>query len=212
MFDASGFVSSMQGQQALQKLQAQGFAPQQAQAMLGAAVPAATQALRSVARGDQNLPKFGESNYVMNFTAAAVSGLIRGEGFFGSAMDGLQGAVGGYIAQVIAARFGLPKRTAGIIGAIITPMAIDFIWSKLEGAGSPAPAAPQPAAVPPAPAAPPPTAYGAYGRPTTRGYGYALPAHAATGYAVPSGQPARSGYYTPPAGAPTYHTVPGYRR
>lgn len=232
--DLAGFTSSPQGQQALQQLGAHGFAGGQAQAMLEAAVPAAAQALRSAARGDRTLPSFTDSNYVMNFTAAAVSGLIRGQGFMGSAMDGMQGMVGGYIAQVIAARFGLPKRTAGIVGAVITPMAIDFIWAKLEGSpaqpqqpGLPggAPALPAAPGYPQAPGYPPAAGYpqqGGYPQYASapRGYGYAV---APQGYAVPAPHPgqgyyaqqryqhgAAPGYAAPTYSAPAFTAKPGY--
>jgi len=201
MMDLSGFASSEQGQKALWQLQSQGFSGHQSQAMLGAAVPAAAEAMRSISRGDKSLPSFSESNYVMNFTAGAVSGLIRGQGFMGSAIDGMQGMVGGYIAQVIAARFGLPKRTAGVIGAVITPLAIDFIWAKLEGGGNqqqaPLPAA-QPAQLPPA------APYPSYAQP--RGYGYAAELYPGRGAAAPGYQPGQ-GYYAQP-GVP--QAPPGY--
>jgi hypothetical protein len=202
MMDLSGFTSSAQGQKALQQLQGHGFTGHQAQSMLGAAVPAAAEAMRGIARGDKSLPKFTESNYVMNFTAGAVSSLIRGQGFMGSAIDGMQGMVGGYIAQVIAARFGLPKRTAGVIGAVITPLAIDFIWAKLEGSGGQQqqqlPPAPAPAQLPPA------APYPGYGQP--RGYGYAAQAYAGQGYTAPRYQPGQ-GYYAAP---PVRQAPPGY--
>ncbi len=206
MIDLSGFTGSEQGRKALQQLQGHGFSGHQSQAMLGAAVPAAAEAMRSVSRGEKSLPSFSESNYVMNFTAGAVSGLIRGQGFMGSAIDGMQGMVGGYIAQVIAARFGLPKRTAGIIGAVITPLAIDFIWAKLEGAGGQQqqqlPPAPQPAQLPPA------APYPGYGQP--RGYGYATQAYAGQAYGAPRYQTGQ-GSYTQPQAPPGYApTVTGY--
>jgi hypothetical protein len=208
MMDLSGFTGSEQGQKALQQLQGHGFSGHQAQAMLGAAVPAAADAMRRISQGDKTLPKFSESNYVMNFTAGAVSGLIRGQGFMGSAIDGMQGMVGGYIAQVIATRFGLPKRTAGIIGAVITPLAIDFIWAKLGGSSKPEEQLPppqQPAQRPPAQY--PPT----YAQP--RGYGYAAQAYAGQGYPAPRYQPGQ-GYYSqqrPPEPPPGYAPgVTGY--
>ncbi len=204
MMDLSGFTGSEQGLKALQQLQGHGFSGHQAQAMLGTAIPAAAEAMRSISRGDQTLPKFSDSNYVMNFTAGAVSSLIRGQGFMGSAVDGLQGMVGGYIAQVIAARFGLPKRTAGVIGAVITPLAIDFIWAKLAGSGEPAAAQQQlpPAASPPQlPAAPHP----AYAAP--RGYGYAAHSYAGSAYAAPRYIPGQ-GYAAPPAAV--RQAPPGY--
>ncbi len=214
---------------AYQALQAQGFGGQHAAGILNAALPAAAQAMRGAARGDRsNLPSLSDSNYVMNFTAAAFSGLIRGQGFAGSAIDGFQGVVGGYVAQVLAARFGLPKRTAGVLGAIVTPLAIDFLWEKLEqqtgdvAAQAAAPAAAAPAALPPAQAG---YGYGyyqqqqAYGAPghalPQAGYGqaaYGQPGHAHAGYGhagyghAPPQPAAHPAYGHAPA--PAHH--PGY--
>jgi hypothetical protein len=199
MFDqlTASFSQSPQGQQAYQQLTKHGFAGPQAATILNTAVPAAAEAMQGAARGEK-LPSLGESSYVMNFAAAAVSGLIRGQGFMGSAMDGLQGVVGGYVAHVIAARCGLPKRTAGLVGAVITPMAIDFLWDKLQGQRQPAPqvpAAPPPAQLPPAGYAAP-----GYGPPgyAAAGYGYAHQTRA-----LPPG-----GYARPPAPPPTYQYNP----
>ncbi|MBN2196088.1 MAG: hypothetical protein JW751_24945 [Polyangiaceae bacterium] len=210
---ATGFTQSPQGVQALQALQAQGFAFPQASAMLTAAVPAAAEAMRGAARGDRQMPSLGESSYVMNFAAAAVCGLIRGEGFMGSAMDGLQGIVGGYVAQVIAARFGLPKRVAGLIGAVITPLAIDFLWDRL--AAGLAGAAPAGGAAPSVPAAMTAgtTPYAGYA-----GAGGATPARlpAASGYGsgpVPystGGVPRGYGYAIPRAPAVQPTAIPGH--
>jgi hypothetical protein len=204
MTDLSGFTASTQGQKALQQLQGHGFSGHQAQAMLGAAVPAAAEAMQRISKGDTTLPSFSESNYVMNFTAGAVSGLIRGQGFMGSAIDGIQGMVGGYVAQIIAARFGLPKRTAGIIGAVITPLAIDFIWAKLGGAVN------QQQQLPPAqaPAQLPAGAHYAPAHAPPRGYGYVTQASGGPGY-VPSYQ-GGPGYYPPGGVARSLQAPPGY--
>jgi hypothetical protein len=132
------FTGSRQGQQAMAQLGAQGFSPQQAHGIFGAALPAAHQAMQRHLSGQGQGPgllNVGDSNYVMNFLGGAVSGLIRGEGFGGAAIDGLQGVVGGHVAQVIAGRFGLPQRTAGLVGSVVTPLMIDFLWEKFQGTG-----------------------------------------------------------------------------
>ena len=91
-----------------------------------------------------------DSHYATNFLSAAVTGLVRGEGLKGAAVDGLQGVVGGHVAEVIASRCGLPQRVAGVVGAIITPLMIDFLWDKIQGMRQGAGAQPgaQPAAQP----------------------------------------------------------------
>lgn len=138
------FMGSPQGQTAFSRLQSQGFAPQQAQAFMGAALPTAAQAFHQAQSGGlaesrpggpQGILDVGNSHYVTNFLSGAVSGLLRGEGISGAAVDGLQGVVGGHVAQVIASRFGLPQRVAGTVGAILTPLMIDFLWSRVNGGG-----------------------------------------------------------------------------
>jgi hypothetical protein len=138
------FTSSRQGQTAVQRLQQQGFSPQQSQGFLSAAVPTAAQAFHNAQSGGmlqnmnrpggpQGILDVGGSHYVTNFLSGAVSGLIRGNGVGGAAIDGLQGVAGGHVAQVIAGRFGLPQRVAGTVGAIVTPLIIDFLWERMGG-------------------------------------------------------------------------------
>lgn len=155
------FGQSAQGQQAYQQLQAQGYTPQQSAGILTTAFPAAVSAMQNALHGNgqggMGLLDIQQSNYATNFLTAAVTGLLRGEGLKGAAVDGLQGVVGGHVAQVIASRCGLPQNVAGVVGAIITPPMIDFLWAKFQqmqaqggisgllgGAAQPAaPAAPQ---------------------------------------------------------------------
>ena len=138
MFDQllSMFSGSRQGQQAMSQLMGQGFTQQQASGMLGAALPVAAQAMQAHMSGQGGGPgllDIGDSNYCMNFLGGAVAGLIRGDGVTGAAVDGLEGIVGGHVAQVIAGRFGLPQRVAGMVGAVITPLMVNFLWEKFQG-------------------------------------------------------------------------------
>lgn len=153
MFDQllNVFGQSPQGQRAYTALQAQGYTPQQSAGILTTAFPAAAQAMQNALRGQgqggqqgPGLLDIGSSNYMQNFLTGAVSGLLRGEGFKGAAVDGVQSVVGGHVATVIAARCGLPQRVAGVVGAIITPMMVDFLWDKFQtmNAGGAAAAAP----------------------------------------------------------------------
>lgn len=134
------FTQSSQGQTAMSRLQAQGFAPHQSQSFLQTALPSAAQALHGAqasgavgANGPQGLLDLQNSHYGTNFLSGAVSSLLRGQGLMGAAVDGLQGVAGGHVAEVIAQRFGLPPRVAGTIGAIVTPLAIDFLWERMRG-------------------------------------------------------------------------------
>lgn len=138
MFDQllNVFGQSRQGQQAYTALQAQGYSPQQSAGILTTAFPAAAQAMQNALRSNAQGPgllDIGSSNYMQNFLTGAVSGLLRGEGIKGAAVDGLQSVVGGHVASVIASRCGLPPRVAGVVGAIITPMMVDFLWEKFQG-------------------------------------------------------------------------------
>lgn len=83
-------------------------------------------------QGGLGLLQITEGHYAQNFLGAAVSGLLRGEGLKGAAIDGLQGVVGGHVAEVIASRCGLPQRIAGVLGAIVTPLMIDWAWEKIQ--------------------------------------------------------------------------------
>jgi hypothetical protein len=129
------FTGSQQGQQAMSRLVGQGYTQQQAQGILGAALPVAAQAVHAhmTGQGGPGLFDIGQSNYGTNFLTGAVAGLLRGDGIKGAAVDGLEGVVGGHVAQVIAGRFGLPQRVAGMIGAAITPPMLSFLWEKFQG-------------------------------------------------------------------------------
>ena len=129
------FGQSPQGQQAYSALQAQGYSPTQSAGILTTAFPAAVTAMQNAmqsSNGQLGLLDIKNSNYAMNFLTGAVSGLVRGQGMKGAAIDGLQGVVGGHVAQVIATRCGLPERVAGVLGAVVTPLMIDFLWDKIQ--------------------------------------------------------------------------------
>jgi hypothetical protein len=150
MFDQlfSMFSSSRQGQGAYQQLMAQGYSQPQAVGMLQAALPAAAQAMQRSggqpgafpgapnAQSGPSLFNLGGSHYAQNFITGAVSGMLRGDGLVGSAVDGMQAVVGGHVAEVIGARFGLSTRVAGAAGAVITPWLIDFLWEKAGGSST----------------------------------------------------------------------------
>lgn len=138
MFDQllNVFGQSRQGQQAYNALQAQGYSPQQSAGILTTAFPAAVQAMQNAMQTNAQGPgllDIGNSNYMQNFLTGAVSGLLRGQGMKNAAIDGLQSVVGGHVATVIASRCGLPQRVAGVVGAIITPLMVDFLWEKFQG-------------------------------------------------------------------------------
>ncbi len=130
------FGQSPQGQQAYNQLQQQGYTPAQSAGILTTAFPAAVAAVKDAftgnTQGGLGLLQVNQSNYATNFLTAAVTGLVRGQGLKGAAIDGLQGVAGGHVAQVIASRCGLPQNVAGVVGALITPPMIDFLWDKFQ--------------------------------------------------------------------------------
>ncbi len=194
------FLSAPQGQQAMTQLQSQGYPPGQAQGLLQSAFPAAAQAMQRAMPGGSaaaaspdapaSLTDVGGSHYVTNFLAGAVSGLVRGNGLMGAAKDGLQGVVGGHVAQVIASRWGLPQRVAGTIGAGLTPLLIDFLWDKMRNGldlgsltGGGAATGPQ------------------MGAPTMGGPQMGAPSMGAPQMGAPGGAPQMGGFGVPAGGA-----------
>jgi hypothetical protein len=146
-----GFTQSPQGQNAMQQLQGQGYSPQQSANILATGLPVAAQSMQQgmangaipppaaggAPPGQLGITNIGGSHYGMNFLAGAVTGLLRGEGVMGSAVDGVQAVVGGHVAEVIASRFGFSRSVAGVVGAIVTPLMIDYLWDAFRGGGMP---------------------------------------------------------------------------
>ncbi len=121
----SDFLSSAHGTDALQALGQQGVSAGDAQAFLGHATDAAyeqAQAQSSGMMGDHA----GKS-----FFSAFASGLVRGDGFFKSLLDGGEGVVVGRVAEALAERAGLDPSTAASIAAAATPYVAAFLKQKL---------------------------------------------------------------------------------
>jgi len=142
MFDQllGTFAQSKQGQAAYKQLQSQGYSPQQSANILMTALPAAGNAMQSAMTNSGGAQPLGlmnitDGHYATNFLAAAVTGFMKGDGLKGAAFDGIQGVVGGHVAEVIASRCGMPQRIAGVVGACVTPFLVDFLWEKFQGSG-----------------------------------------------------------------------------
>lgn len=112
------FLNSEHGQQAASALAAQGIDPGNAQALLGHAA-AAAHAHATEHHGGQN------------FFAAFAAGLIRGDGFLKSLVDGGEGVLMGRITDAIASRAGVDSQTASNIAAAATPYIVGYLKQKL---------------------------------------------------------------------------------
>lgn len=121
----SDFLSSEHGQQALAGLSAQGIDSDSAQQYLGVAAEAAhahTEEQTSGLMGDHP----GKS-----FFAAFAAGLVHGDGFLKSLVDGGEGVISGKVAEALAARAGVDASTASTIAAAATPYLVSFLRGKL---------------------------------------------------------------------------------
>lgn len=121
------FIGSEHGQGAVAALGAQGISPEDATTYLGHATAAAHAHIEEQSGGF-----FGE-HAGRNFFAALASGVVKGDGFFGSIKDGLEGALGGRIVEALASRAGIDPSTASTVAAAATPYITQFLHEKLSG-------------------------------------------------------------------------------
>ncbi|HEX4341235.1 MAG TPA: hypothetical protein VH062_35240 [Polyangiaceae bacterium] len=112
------FLSSEHGQQAASALGAQGVSPDDAQTYLTHAATAAHE-------------QATEHHGGRNFFAAFAAGLVRGDGFLKSLIDGGEGVLSGRIAEAIASRAGVDPSTASAIAATATPFIVGYLKQKL---------------------------------------------------------------------------------
>ncbi len=115
----SEFLASDHGAQAMEALRAQGVDDGTAQQLLShAAVAAHAQA--------------EEHHGGRNFFAAFAAGLVRGDGFLKSLVDGGEGVLAGRVAESMAAHAGMDGSTASTLAAAATPYLIGFLKQKLS--------------------------------------------------------------------------------
>ena len=120
----SEFLASDHGAQAVQALGAQGISEADAQQLLGHA----TEAVHDTA-SEQSGGLMGEHSG-KSFLAGMAAGLVRGDGFFKSILDGGEGMVSGRVAEALAARAGLDPSTASAIAAAATPYVLGFLKQR----------------------------------------------------------------------------------
>lgn len=121
----SEFLGSEAGAQAMSSLAAQGMNPASAQDVIGHAIGEAHSHVEEQAGILGNHP--GKS-----FFAAFATGLIQGDGLWGSVKDGFEGVLGGRIAGAVADRAGLDSNTATTVAAALTPLVASFLKNKLN--------------------------------------------------------------------------------
>jgi hypothetical protein len=130
------FHMSPQGQNAMGVLQQQGWSPDQTQQILGAALPAAANGMHMATQGHPE-PAVGLFNIFGGhaggeFLTGAITGLLRGDGIFGSFKDGAMGMIGGHIAEVIAQRTGMNPQMAGQVAAALSPFIMHYAHERLS--------------------------------------------------------------------------------
>jgi len=121
----SEFVASEHGAQAVQALGAQGVSEADAQQFLSHAAGAAYTHV-----DEQHSGLMGE-HAGRSFFSAFAAGLVRGDGFFKSLVDGGEGVISGRVAESLAARAGLDPSAASTIAAAATPYIVAFLKQKL---------------------------------------------------------------------------------
>lgn len=119
------FLASEHGAQAAQALGQQGFSEDDTRQLLSHAAEAAHAHVE-----EQHAGLMGE-HAGKSFFAAFAAGLVRGDGFFKSLLDGGEGIVSGRVAEALAARAGLDPSTASAVAAAATPYVVGFLKEKL---------------------------------------------------------------------------------
>lgn len=122
----SEFLSSEHGAQATEALAAQGINADDAQEMLSHAVDVTHAHVEEQAGGS------GEAHTGRNFFASFAAGLVRGDGFFKSLLDGGEGILTGKVAAALAERMGIDPGTASTVAAAATPYITAFLKEKLS--------------------------------------------------------------------------------
>lgn len=121
----SEFLSSEHGQQAAQALGQQGFSEADTEQLLSHATEAAHAHVE-----EQHAGLMGE-HAGKSFFAAFAAGLVRGDGFFKSLVEGGEGVMSGRVAESLAARAGLDPSMASTVAAAATPYIVAFLKQKL---------------------------------------------------------------------------------
>jgi hypothetical protein len=119
------FLESSHGQSAASALSAQGFGASDVRQILDHSVSAGA---AHVEQAHNN----GGGHAGMSFFAAFASGLIKGDGVFGSLEDGAVGIIEGRIVALLTARMGMNSAAATAAAAATAPYVLAFLKQHLH--------------------------------------------------------------------------------
>lgn len=124
------FLDSEHGSQALQALTQQGISEADGQQLLAQVAQAAHEHVEEQHQSQGGGGLLGE-HAGKSFFAAFAAGMVRGDGFFKSLMEGGEGIMTGRVAESLAERAGVDSSTASTIAAAATPFVVAFLKQRL---------------------------------------------------------------------------------
>jgi len=122
------FLSSTHGREALDALKSKGVSGADAEAMLGHAAQAAHDHLREVS----GAPGILGNQPGTHFAAGMAAGVLKGDGLTGSVGDGIEGLIGGRVAEYVATKAGVDSKVATTVAAAATPFLVGFLKNVLR--------------------------------------------------------------------------------
>jgi hypothetical protein len=122
------FLGSDQGQSAAAALTAAGISDDQQQEILKSAAAAGVDHVEQAHKDNGGI--LGE-HAGMSFFAAFASGIVKGDGVFGSLEDGAGGVLIGRITEALTSKLGLDSATADAAAAATAPYVISFLKQHL---------------------------------------------------------------------------------
>jgi hypothetical protein len=117
------FLASPHGQQAASALQAQGFNPNDVQQILN----------HSVSAGQEHVDAAAPPHHTgLSFLSAFASGLVKGDGVFGSLEDGAAGVIETRIVAKLTGNMGMNSAAASAAAAAAAPYVLSFLREHLR--------------------------------------------------------------------------------
>ena len=127
----STFLASSHGQNAAAALATQGFGDDDTQSILTHSIAAGAAHVEQAHKDNGGL--LGE-HAGKSFFAAFASGLIKGDGVFGSLEDGAAGVVQGRIVELLTAQMGMDSAAASAAAGATAPYVLSFLREHLGAA------------------------------------------------------------------------------
>jgi hypothetical protein len=122
------FLASAHGQNAAAALAGQGFGDDDTQSILTHSITAGAAHVEQAHKDNGGLL----GNHAgKSFFAAFASGLIKGDGVFGSLEDGAVGVVQGRIVELLTAQMGMDSAAADAAAAATAPYVLSFLREHL---------------------------------------------------------------------------------